>query len=111
MQSISTDVASVPVTMVHSLVHHGSEVVPVLQERPQPSARATSASFDNSGKLKPPPMSKGKVGFSGLGRLKLQMNGRIRLDWIMAGFRRTLPNANSLVSVVNLFPHSVHVAQ
>jgi hypothetical protein len=46
-------------------------------------------------------MKKGKVGFSGLGKLKLQMNGRIRLDWLMVGFHRTLPNASSLVFAVD----------
>lgn len=100
-QSISMGVASVPVTMVHSPVQRVSEAALVLRVKPQPSVRATRASFDNSGKPRSPHTNKDRVGFSGLGKLKSQMNGHIKLDWLMVGFRRTPPIASSQAFVAD----------
>lgn len=101
--NISMGVELAPVTKGHSLVRPVWEVVLALREKLRRSAQATRLSFASSGKLRQSLMRGAKVGFNGRGRRKVQTNGPMKQVWLMDGFPKAQPIANSLISVARLF--------
>jgi len=64
------------------------------------SVQAIRRSWGSSGRHKQFLMRRGKVGFSGRGKLRWRMSGRTRRDWLMGGFLRILPTISSLIFAV-----------
>jgi hypothetical protein len=97
--STLTDVALEPATMDLARAAPTLEVAPASLALLRASHRTTRLSFANSGRRRPRHTRRGRAGYSGAGRPRMQTSGATRLVSRMGGFRATQRHTSTRISV------------